>query len=54
MARGDNGGWKDFLLAEPSNQSALIVFTNGSNGMHVNERIALATTGVDHPAFLFI
>jgi CubicO group peptidase (beta-lactamase class C family) len=51
---GDNGGWKDFLLAEPSTQSAMIVFTNGSNGMHVNERIARDSTGVEHPAFLWI
>jgi CubicO group peptidase (beta-lactamase class C family) len=51
---GDNGGWKDFLLAEPSTQSAMIVFTNRSNGMHVNERIARDSTGVEHPAFLWI
>jgi CubicO group peptidase (beta-lactamase class C family) len=50
---GDNGGWKDFLLAHPSTRSAIVVFTNGSNGMHVNERIIQAATGVDHPAFLW-
>jgi len=51
---GDNGGWKNFILAHPPTKTAIAVFTNGSNGQHVNERILRAATGVDHPAFLWI
>jgi CubicO group peptidase (beta-lactamase class C family) len=51
---GDNGGWKDFVLAETTTRSAIVVFTNGRNGMHVNERVLRASTGIDHPAFLWI
>lgn len=51
---GDNGGWKNFALAKPSGRSAIVVFTNGNNGMHVNERLLRAATGIDHPAFLWI
>jgi len=38
-SREDNGGWKDFLLAQPASQSAIVVFTNGNNCVHVNERV---------------
>lgn len=51
---GDNGGWKNFILAHPPTQTAIAVFTNGGNGQHVNERILKAVTGLDHPAFLWI
>ena len=51
---GDNGGWKDFFLAQRISQTAVVVFTNGSNGVHVNERVIRAATGVEHPAFLWI
>jgi CubicO group peptidase (beta-lactamase class C family) len=51
---GDNGGWKNFILAHPSTQTAIAVFTNGSNGQHVNERVVRAATEIEHPAFLWI
>ena len=51
---GDNGGWKNFILAHPPSQTAIAVFTNGGNGQRVNERILKAATGFDHPAFLWI
>jgi CubicO group peptidase (beta-lactamase class C family) len=51
---GDNGGWKNFQLEQPATRSAIVVFTNGHNGAHVNERILRAATGIDHPAFLWI
>lgn len=51
---GDNGGWKDFVLAETTKRTAIVVLTNGRNGMHVNERVLRASTGIDHPAFLWI
>ncbi len=43
---GDNGGWKDFMLAETTSRSAIVVLTNGRNGMHVNERVLRASTGI--------
>lgn len=51
---GDNGGWKNFILAHAASRTAIAVFTNGSNGQHVNERIIRAVTGFDNPAFLWI
>jgi len=51
---GDNGGWKNFILAHPPTRTAMAVFTNGGNGQHVNERIVRAATGIEHPAFLWI
>jgi CubicO group peptidase (beta-lactamase class C family) len=51
---GDNGGWKNIILAHPPTQTAIAIFTNGSNGQHVNERIVRAITGIDHPIFLWI
>ena len=49
---GDNPGFKNILLFEPAR--AMVVFTNGNNGMRVYERIVRAVTGVDHPAFLWV
>ncbi|MFN7983700.1 MAG: serine hydrolase domain-containing protein [Vicinamibacterales bacterium] len=51
---GDNGGWKNFVLIEPSDGSALLVFTNGSHGMNVAERFVAAATGRDHAAFQWL
>jgi CubicO group peptidase (beta-lactamase class C family) len=51
---GDNGGWKNFILADPPSRTAIALFTNGSNGQHVNERIVRAITDIDNPAFLWI
>jgi CubicO group peptidase (beta-lactamase class C family) len=51
---GDNGGWKNFILAHPPTRTAIAVFTNGNNGQHVNERILRAATGIDHPVFLWV
>lgn len=51
---GDNGFWKDFLLVHPASGTALVVFTNGSNGMRVAERIVRAATGTAHDAFLWV
>jgi CubicO group peptidase (beta-lactamase class C family) len=51
---GDNGGWKNFVLVHPESRSAIVVFTNGSNGMHVIERILLSATGHEHSAFLWV
>jgi CubicO group peptidase (beta-lactamase class C family) len=51
---GDNGGWKNFILAHPRTQTAIVTFTNGKNGQRVNERILRAATGIEHPAFLWV
>ncbi len=51
---GDNGGWKNFFLAQSENQSATVIFTNGRNGMHIAERVIRAATGYDQAAFLWI
>lgn len=51
---GDNGGWKNFALVEPGEASALVIFTNGSHGMNVAERLVAAATGQDHVAFQWL
>ncbi|HTS35805.1 MAG TPA: serine hydrolase domain-containing protein [Candidatus Solibacter sp.] len=51
---GDNGGWKNFFLAHLETQSAIAVFTNGENGMHINERVMRAATGEDQAAFMWV
>jgi hypothetical protein len=51
---GDNGGWKNFILAHAPTQTAIAVFTNGGNGQHVNERVLRAATGIEQPAFMWV
>jgi hypothetical protein len=51
---GDNGWWKDFVVAHPASRSALVVFTNGSRGLNVAQRVVRAALGEDHPAFLWL
>jgi CubicO group peptidase (beta-lactamase class C family) len=51
---GNNGAWRNILLAHPRTQSAIVVFTNGGNGEHIYQRIVQAASGVDNPAFLWI
>jgi CubicO group peptidase (beta-lactamase class C family) len=52
---GDNAGiWKNFVLAHPSSRSAIVVFSNGTYGMRVAERIVRNASGQDHPAFLWV
>jgi CubicO group peptidase (beta-lactamase class C family) len=48
---GDNGGFKNFVLAHVPSRSGLVVFTNGNSGLRVCERIAAAATGARHLAF---
>jgi CubicO group peptidase (beta-lactamase class C family) len=50
---GDNPGFKNFFFADPQNEKAMAVFTNGDRGARVYERVIRATTGEDHPAFLW-
>jgi len=51
---GDNGGYKNFVLAEPSNGSAIFVFTNGDAGARVYDRVLTHATGHDHPALFWL
>jgi CubicO group peptidase (beta-lactamase class C family) len=48
---GDNGAWKNFVLAHPTSRSAIVIFTNGARGLNVAQRITTAATGIDHAAF---
>ncbi len=51
---GDNGGYKNFVVAEPSTGDAIFVFTNGDAGARVYDRIVTHATGHDHPALFWI
>ncbi len=51
---GDNGNWKNFVLAHPATRSAFVVFSNGNGGMRVCERLVTAAAGFDPAAFLWL
>jgi CubicO group peptidase (beta-lactamase class C family) len=51
---GDNGSWKNFVLAHPASRSAIVLFTNGSRGLNVARSVIQAATGEDQAAFLWI
>jgi CubicO group peptidase (beta-lactamase class C family) len=51
---GDNGPWKNFVLAHPATKSAIVVFTNGSRGLNIANRVITAATGQQHAAFLWL
>ena len=51
---GDNGGFKNFVLAEPSTGDAIFVFTNGDAGVRVYDRVLTHATGHDHPALFWL
>lgn len=51
---GDNGLWKNFVLAHPATRSAIVIFTNGSRGLQVAQRVITASTGLDHAAFWWL
>jgi len=48
---GDNGNYKNFVLAHLPSRSAVVVFTNGNNGMRINEAAVAAASGHEHFAF---
>ncbi len=50
---GDNGTFKAFTLGDPGAGSAIVVFTNGSQGHRLWQRIVSDVMGRDHPAFYF-
>jgi CubicO group peptidase (beta-lactamase class C family) len=51
---GANNSFRNFVIADPPNGRAVVVFTNSENGPRLYERVILAITGHDHPAFLWI
>jgi len=51
---GANNSFRNFVIADPPNRRAVVVFTNSENGPRLYERVIVAVTGHDHPAFLWI
>jgi CubicO group peptidase (beta-lactamase class C family) len=51
---GANNSFRNFVIADPTNNRAVVVFTNSENGPRIYERVIVAVTGHDHPAFLWI
>jgi CubicO group peptidase (beta-lactamase class C family) len=51
---GANNSFRNFVIADPPNGRAIVVFTNSENGPRIYERVIVAITGHDHPAFLWI
>ena len=51
---GANNSFRNFVIADQANNRAVVVFTNSENGPRIYERVIVAVTGHDHPAFLWI
>jgi CubicO group peptidase (beta-lactamase class C family) len=51
---GANNSFRNFVIADPTQRRAVVVFTNSENGPRIYERVIVAVTGHDHPAFLWI
>ena len=51
---GANNSFRNFVIADPANNQAVVVFTNGENGPRVYERVIAGVTGSDHAAFLWV
>lgn len=51
---GANNSFRNFVIADVANHRAVVVFTNSENGPRIYERVIVAVTGHDHPAFLWI
>lgn len=47
-------GYFHFALVHPESRSAIVVLTNGFNGLRLAEIIMRAASGQEHPAFLWI
>jgi CubicO group peptidase (beta-lactamase class C family) len=48
---GDNDGFKAFVVGSPADRSAVVVFTNGTNGMAIMPEVINQLMPGDHPAF---
>jgi CubicO group peptidase (beta-lactamase class C family) len=52
--RGDNGGFKAFATGSPARRSAVVVLTNGSNGMAIMPDVIDRLMPAEHPAFAWL
>ena len=50
---GDNGGYKNFVVADPAGKRARVIFTNGSGGLKVAERLLRSEYG-DLNSFVWV
>ena len=51
---GDNDGFKAFVVGSPTDRSAVVVFTNGTNGMAIMPDVINQLMPGDHPAFRWL
>jgi hypothetical protein len=51
---GDNGIFRAFALADPTERRAIAVFTNAEGGPKVYQRIIRAATGLELASFLWV
>ncbi|MBR0833760.1 serine hydrolase [Bradyrhizobium manausense] len=51
---GDNDQFKAFVIGSRADQSAVVVFTNGSNGMAIMPDVVHQLMPGDHPAFAWL
>lgn len=48
---GDNGGFKDFVIAYRKPKTGVVIFTNSDNGLGIIPEIVRAATASSHPVF---
>ena len=51
---GDNGGFKDYVVAFRAQKTGVIVFTNSDNGLGIIPEVVKAALGGTHPAFAWL
>lgn len=51
---GNNPGFRNVVIADPQQQSGIVVLTNGDNGLKVCEQILTETVGGEYPFFSVI
>jgi CubicO group peptidase (beta-lactamase class C family) len=51
---GDNGGFKDYVIAYKKLKTGVVIFTNGDNGLGIIPEIVKAATGGNHPVFSWL
>jgi CubicO group peptidase (beta-lactamase class C family) len=51
---GDNSQFKAFVTGALADQSAVVVFTNGANGMKIMPEVVKLLQPADHPAFAWL